>query len=153
MRSFVGIGSAAALVAIALATPAQTANVVNERSPVVESGSPCTSEDIMIEAVAHIAVAETEPAAGGFHFVFHADESGRGATSQRTQYVANNAHQHATHITPGGAVVVNDVFHLNVIRQGESLADDDADLRGLFHVTETPPGKVIVVDRLAEVCK
>lgn len=153
MRRIVGTGLAGTLAAIALAIPAHAANVVNERFPVAESGSPCTNEEVTIEAMAHIAVAETEPTAGGFHFVFHANETGSGATSEGTRYVANNAHQHATHVTPGGAVVVNDVFHLNIIRQGESLEDDDAHLHGVFHVTETPTGRVVVVDRFSDVCK
>lgn len=134
------------LIALGVAGPGLAANDVNVRFPTVEVGSPCTSEPVLMEAVVHIVVAESEA-----YFRFHANEIGSGRASDGTLYVGNNTFR-SSFQNRGPTVAFTEVFHLNVIRQAEGLEQDDFKIHGVVHVTVTPSGVRAEVDELRVTC-
>ncbi len=145
--STVAMLSASLCLPLGFTAGAQAANDLNVRFPVIEVGSPCTSEPIVVQATAHIVVAE-----GDLYFRFHANEAGTGTTETGVLYVTNNTFR-SSFQNRGGALAFTELFHLNIIRQGETLAADDFTIHGIIHLTETPQGVKAEVDNLRVSCR
>lgn len=148
------VATLGAAIVATLPSSAEAANVFNIRLPATESGSPCTAESVSLRGQAHLVLSVTEDAAGGFRLVFHADEHVRGSTAGGVRYVGSNTHTHRTNLTPGGTITHTDRVHLNVIRQGEGVADDDFYLHAIYHITVNANGEPTVeVDRTFVTCR
>ena len=145
--SVVAMLGASLWLALSFTAGAQAANDLNIRFPLIEIGSPCTSELIVIQATAHIVVAEDD-----LYFRFHANETGTGTTETGVLYVTNNTFR-SSFQNRGGALAFTELFHLNIIRQGETLPADDFTIHGIIHLTETRDGVRAEVDNLRVSCR
>src|SRR5829696_6042036 len=151
----------AAIVTLAAGTAlaqAQT-TTINERIPLTPDDTPfnpCTEEPLVLEGTVHLMFHATDDAAGGVHFKGHSNIQGQAVSSSGAKYVVNSVGNSGFSVRADSleSFTFTAPTHLNFIRQGSEMAEDDFTLRGLIHITQNAKGQLTaVVDLEASECK
>jgi hypothetical protein len=139
------------LVAVTLghATGAAGAVITNIREPfVVTETSRCTGERVTFRGTVHFVVRFTESTSGNVISALHLNSvSGVATAESGVKYVLRDgSNSSAKNFLPAPVSAENftSTIRFHLIRQGESLPDDDLTFRAVFHFTINPRGEVTV---------
>jgi hypothetical protein len=146
------------LVAVALGHAAGAAGAVitNIREPfVLTETSPCTGERVTFRGAVHFLLRFTESTSGNVISGLHLNSVSGVATAENgVKYVLRDGSTSKSKNflpAPISAENFTATIRLHLIRQGESLPDDDLTFRAVFHFTINPRGEVTVAfDKISD---
>jgi hypothetical protein len=138
-------------VVVTLATPlpaqAQAQNTTsNERIPLTTDetqDNPCTGEPLVLKGTVHFVFHGTEDAAGGVHFKGHSNLQGQAVSASGIKYIVNSVGNNGFSVRAGSleSFTFTAPTHLNFIRQGSDMPEDDFTLHALIHITQNAKGR------------
>lgn len=148
----------AAMLALAAATAARAAVIVNEHDELINTDvSPCGAnpEVIDFQGKVHHVFRVTETSSGALHVADEVNLQAQGVgETTGAKYVARDQFTTGFNTMPGAAATQQYVETFRVIRQGSSVPDDDLLLTSVFHVTINANGDVTAsVDKFEGGCK
>ena len=139
-------------VVLTLATPlpaqAQAQNTTtNERILLTTDDTPpnpCTEESLVLEGTVHLVFHGTEDAAGGIHFKGHSNLQGQAVSASGAKYIVNSVGNSSFSVRDDSleSFTFTAPAHLNFIRQGSDMPEDDFTLHALIHITQNAKGEV-----------
>jgi hypothetical protein len=152
MRRIVTVLGVAALMAATVALTAGAALAqaetvtVNERTTQVEElENPCTGEPITFETTLHTISHMTTTEEGGLHLSSHFNVQGVGVSPSGAKYVINNVESTIANLPSGveqGPITFTFEDVIMVLRQGESVPEEDFIVRGIIHFTINANGEL-----------
>jgi hypothetical protein len=150
------VGMTLALAA-GMALAQATTDTFNGRSPFTsEFINPCTGELVLFEGTSHFVFHRTEDAGGGFHFKGHNNNQAKGVSDSGAKYVFHDVgnFQENFRVFSESADNFTSMGTEQVIRQGSETAEDDFQLKLLFHVTINANGEITSeVEQIESECK
>jgi hypothetical protein len=130
------------MVVLSLAGPA-AAEMSNTRVPLSFTVPTCAGELVTIEGTLQVLTREELDPAGGRHVFGHFTFQGQGTSASGTRYVVFLSSTFAHNFPAGGSEVSTNTVPSVVIRQGESVPDDDSITRVALHFTMNANGDVV----------
>jgi hypothetical protein len=132
-----------AIAALVLGAGPAAAEIVNTRVPLSTEVLSCSGEAATVTGTLQVVTRDSLDPAGGRHVFGHFTFHGQGTGASGTTYVVSLSNTFAHNFPAGGGEAFTNTVPSVVIRQGDSVRDDDGITRVVLHFTINANGDVV----------